>query len=94
VVAGVIVNPRRRKIVRVVGVPPVGGANQNHRRECDGSGSHEAAGPPEQAQHRLLTLDTLYRAVKSLYFGHMFISLVFDIAFVIWPRLMTTYGGF
>jgi hypothetical protein len=24
----------------------------------------------------------------------VFISLIFDIAFVIWPRLMTTYGGF
>jgi len=24
----------------------------------------------------------------------VFLSLVFDIAFVIWPRLMTTYGGF
>jgi hypothetical protein len=24
----------------------------------------------------------------------VFVSLVFDIAFVIWPRLMTTYGGF
>jgi hypothetical protein len=23
----------------------------------------------------------------------VFISLVFDIAFVIWPRLMSTYGG-
>ena len=22
------------------------------------------------------------------------VSLAFDIAFVIWPRLMTTYGGF
>jgi hypothetical protein len=24
----------------------------------------------------------------------IFISLLFDIAFLIWPRLMTTYGGF
>jgi hypothetical protein len=24
----------------------------------------------------------------------VFVSLVFDVAFIIWPRLMTTYGGF
>lgn len=35
-------------------------------------------------------------AAVTLQHFHMlvFISLIFDIAFVIWPRLMTTYGGF
>jgi hypothetical protein len=51
----------------------------------------------------LLASDWLSRAEwrvagtrMTLQHFHMlvFISLIFDIAFVIWPRLMTTYGGF
>jgi hypothetical protein len=49
-----------------------------------------AAGAIQQSEWRVAGLRLTLQHFHLL----VFVSLAFDIAFVIWPRLMTTYGGF